>query len=85
MITTCPYCRTVNDNHETLKKEKDPKDGDISLCITCGEVGIFQKGEICKTNEMDLAKETIQELKKIRRAWVRTRKISELAKDQGGA
>jgi hypothetical protein len=38
----CPYCHKLNDAHMPLvTKHAAPRDGDVMLCMGCGEVGTF--------------------------------------------
>jgi hypothetical protein len=40
--TACPYCGKVNDTHASYDDTtKKPIHGDASLCIGCGNLGVF--------------------------------------------
>ncbi|CAK0403929.1 Uncharacterised protein [Burkholderia pseudomallei] len=48
---TCPHCGAHNDLHSAVtqagKPPVPPADGDISICISCGELAIFDMHERC--------------------------------------
>lgn len=45
---SCPHCGAVHECHsDPLNKDAVPKDGDISVCIDCGEFSIFDLRERC--------------------------------------
>lgn len=73
MKTKCPYCSYVATEHETLKGEVDPKEGDISFCINCGGVNQFWKGGLIKLDLNTLTKTTRKEIKDLETAWLLTR------------
>lgn len=71
----CPYCGYAFELHETLDGFDKPKDGDVSICINCGNMGMFKGNEIVKIDIDTLEKmpkETIDEVDKIKRAWRKT-------------
>lgn len=73
MKTKCPQCEYIATEHETLDSETNPRNGDISFCINCGEFNEFKNGCLIKTSvPLD------NEMKKIRDAWVRTQALSRL-------
>lgn len=44
----CPYCHKANDTHDSLDDPgAQPGDGDLSLCIGCGQFGVFDLRERC--------------------------------------
>lgn len=73
MKTKCPYCDYLATEHETLKEEKNPFPGDISFCINCGEVSVFDGDKLIKIDVTKLDESTKQELKDIEIAWLRSR------------
>ena len=75
MKTKCPQCDYVATDHETLVYETNPRDGDISFCINCGEFNEFKNGSLIKTNIP-----YNDEMMKIRSAWVRTQALARLKK-----
>lgn len=41
-VLTCPHCGKVNTMHAGLGPDcPKPVDGDASLCIRCGQLGVF--------------------------------------------
>lgn len=80
MNTICLYCQYKATNHETIEEEKNPKEGDVSFCINCGEISLFHKGSLIKVNINDLDARTKTEIKRIEYAWLRTKKRYEFAK-----
>ena len=75
MKTKCPYCNYKATEHETLDKETNPKEGEISFCINCGEVSEYSKSGLIKADVFSFYKETQQEIKDIEIAWLRTRNL----------
>lgn len=69
----CPYCKYPQMFHETLDGDKNPKDGDISFCIKCGEAGEFKQSTIIKIDEEKLDSETKREFNRIRHAWLKVK------------
>ena len=70
MKTKCPYCNYVATEHETIEGEVDPKEGDISFCISCGEANQFWKGGLIKLDLETLTKTTRKEIKDLETAWL---------------
>ncbi len=83
MKTNCPYCSYIATEHETLDGELNKKDGDISFCINCGEVGMFRSVGIVKTRLSYFGVKTQEEIKRIREAWLQTRSMARLYKKEG--
>ncbi|ARL77586.1 hypothetical protein BOC54_36935 [Burkholderia pseudomallei] len=45
---TCPHCHALHEFHSDLTRPgAQPKDGDVSICINCGEFAIFDLHERC--------------------------------------
>lgn len=65
----CPYCWYSSTNHETLDGNKNPKIGEISFCISCGEISKFTKTRLIKQDIRELSDEEQEEVMKIREAW----------------
>lgn len=40
--TRCPYCRAVHEAATGVTGAVSPNDGDISMCIQCGRLSIFE-------------------------------------------
>ncbi|KKL10817.1 hypothetical protein LCGC14_2552030 [marine sediment metagenome] len=80
MKTICPYCNYKADSHETIDKQRNPKDGEISFCMNCGEISEFKDNSIIKIDLNSLDKNLKQEINKIRIAWLRTTAIENLKK-----
>lgn len=59
--------------HETLDGETNPKDGDISFCIDCGEASEFMKGKTLKFDEEKLDPESKKGFNEVRHAWLKVR------------
>ncbi len=75
MNTRCPYCNYLATEHETLDNQKNPKEGDISFCIECGEVSKYFEGCLIPVDVYDLDKATRKEIRGIQTAWLRTKMI----------
>ncbi|RBB38887.1 hypothetical protein DPV79_16025 [Burkholderia reimsis] len=41
MLTTCPFCGKRNDDHTGVRGHIVPEDGDVSICIGCGQLAVF--------------------------------------------
>ncbi len=80
MNTKCPHCNYLATEHETLNEESNPKIGDISFCLNCGEVNEFTKKGLVKTNIDSLDQKTKAEIKKVESAWLQTRNFKEAGK-----
>ncbi|GAI29874.1 unnamed protein product [marine sediment metagenome] len=73
MKTKCPYCNYIATEHETLSKQKNPKEGDIGFCFNCGEIDQFKNNKLVKVDLESLDESTKKQINKIRVAWLRTR------------
>ncbi|KKN56522.1 hypothetical protein LCGC14_0571000 [marine sediment metagenome] len=78
MKTNCPYCNYLATEHETLDNQKNPKEGDISFCIECGEVSQYSKNCLIKVEVDSLDESTKKEIADIQTAWLRTKSIHNL-------
>jgi len=54
--SVCPYCGKQNDRVSSIDEEtKRPKKGDVSICIKCTGISIFdEKGELYKPSEEEM-------------------------------
>ncbi len=51
----CPRCGHIFDAHSNLEdKELRPKEGDISICIKCGSIAIFERNGLRLPSESEL-------------------------------
>lgn len=68
----CEKCGQVLTDHEMLEDpEAVPRDGDISVCIFCGKVMVFDKGRIrnlTPEEEIALPDDVRREIEKIEAA-----------------
>lgn len=72
----CPYCGWEYDAAKSVTEEEVlPSEGDYSLCIRCGEIGIFEEGIIRKPSRRE-AKEMFKdkEIAIAKRAWANVQK-----------
>lgn len=42
---TCPSCGTALDNHDCLDGDAKPSHGDVSFCVSCGVVNLYEDRE----------------------------------------
>lgn len=87
MNTKCPYCYYVADQHETLDDQKFPKDGEISFCISCGEVSKFSmivKGGLIKVDFDSLDEDMKTQLRGIGDSWLKTQTLKKFSNAKGG-
>lgn len=73
----CPFCGKLCDRHEGVDDPTAaPADDDFSLCIGCGEWGVFQAsapGGLRKpTDDEYVELVAAPEMARMRRAWVLT-------------
>lgn len=74
--TKCPFCGKENDLTTATKPERlrPPRDGDFSLCIACGDLGIFDDshiGGMRKPTEAEYEKlERSENVRQVRKAWL---------------
>lgn len=75
---TCPYCKKYNPCHSHVDGTAKPSDGDISMCIDCGEPAVFQfeYTSLRKINEQEII-----ELKKDG-TWNKIRKLASLIQER---
>ena len=78
MKTKCPYCNYIENKHETLDEQKNPKEGDISFCINCGEVSQYIDKGLIKVDIESLEEPMQRAIKEIEDAWVKTRYINKM-------
>ncbi|KVT60620.1 hypothetical protein WK55_09755 [Burkholderia ubonensis] len=41
MNYACPFCAKINDRHMGLTCHVEPEDGDVSICVGCGQLAVF--------------------------------------------
>ena len=75
MKTQCPYCNYKATGHTTIHNEENPIEDDVSFCIGCGEVSIFQGKTLIKIDVKTLEKDVRNELNDIRVAWLKVRAV----------
>lgn len=74
----CWNCRRKHDLASSLFKDVTPKNGDVSLCIRCGEWGIFDSNNpngLRRPTEdefMEIGEST--ECRRVREAWVKIKR-----------
>ncbi len=62
----CPNCGYKFDGHMCIADEKaEFRDGDISICLNCGEVHQYKNGVLELIDIRDLPKEIQEEILKI--------------------
>ncbi len=67
---TCPFCGYFSDCVSHLQQDALPKEGDVSFCIKCGEVSLFDKElKLGKINMDELPFETKEEIARIKSVW----------------
>ncbi|MDX0299593.1 hypothetical protein GOC49_13025 [Sinorhizobium meliloti] len=73
--TVCPFCGARHELAQCVGKSKTPNDGDLSLCMQCGEWCIFEKkapGHIRRPTDVEYEQIAESPLAKAARtAWVR--------------
>lgn len=72
--TDCPYCgHHCTNASNTMRSTRKPKDGDASMCIACGKIGIFKhdaRGGVRKpTRREDQQLNADPGVAELRRAW----------------
>ena len=76
---TCPYCLDRHEVASSIFHEHTPKDGDISLCITCGHFSVFdstQPGDLRPPNKFEAVSiATDPGCQQLYAAWEATKKI----------
>ena len=80
MKTRCSYCGYEANFHQTLNKEINPRDGDVSFCISCGEFSQFRN--LMRIKIDSIPDELQQECNKVRDSWIRTRTMAKIIKDR---
>jgi len=78
MKTICPYCKYKANKHEALEEKNNPSplEGDVSVCINCGEISEFNSGYLIKVDFKSLDEKTKKDVKKIKKAWLQTRHLT---------
>ena len=71
MIVVCPYCNRAHTAHTSLTEAARPAEGDVSLCIVCGQLGVFTAaGWVRKPSPEESARfNALPEIQKARAAW----------------
>lgn len=65
----CGNCGKKLDAHTYPTDEKvEPQNGDISICMYCGEVNQFQDGKLVLIDTRDLPEDVCNEIQKIESA-----------------
>ena len=62
----CPYCHHVCDGALSLNQNRRPKDGDLSICIRCSRVSIFDQDQRRKMSFADLDSLPIEDVQALR-------------------
>ena len=85
--TTCPWCGRVNDMAGNIENDCRPKDGDVVMCIDCGQWAVFErkaKGRCRKPTKAEgyeLAENP--DVQGLKRAWARLQALE--AMERGAA
>jgi hypothetical protein len=82
--TLCPFCGAVHDGASNVSSNDAPSDGDVTLCIDCGEWGIFAPvvGMLRKPTDAEYEfLGTDKDARKVREAWVLLQKIKQHKKE----
>jgi len=70
----CPACGYIFDCATNVDDATAlPKIGDISFCVKCGSANQFDEHGVIAIDESKLDEEARQEIRRIRRAWMKTR------------
>lgn len=71
--STCPYCGKVNEFASNPHDDGRPSDGDVTMCIGCGHIAIFDEqapGGCRKTTALEAAQFSADErISRIHLAW----------------
>lgn len=78
MNTTCPFCGCKHELASNLTGPVAPEDGDLTMCVRCGEWAFFDSGVLLGglRKPTDEEYETLngdERCRKIREAWVLTK------------
>ena len=76
MKTICPHCAKPNDAHTDFQGG-EPKHNDLSMCIGCGYVAIFDLEKKClrAPNEKEQREiDALPQMRVMRAAWNATKK-----------
>jgi len=65
----CKRCGYFFEETQTIEGDKNFKNGDISFCFGCGEIGEFRNKEVIPIDEKTLSPELILEIARIRDVW----------------
>lgn len=69
MESTCHYCGSVHELATGITTEEGPQEGDLSLCIVCLEVSVYDFSEPGNTRKLtDEEREMVMKLPKIKQA-----------------
>jgi hypothetical protein len=67
---TCPYCGYLNNGFSAFEDDYDPSEGDISICVKCTRISLFEKDLTLKTvtsKDEKLILKTNPEIHKLRK------------------
>lgn len=71
-ISECPYCKHPFELYtNAFGKTDTARNGDVSFCIKCGQVGIFMNEKIIKTEEVKLNTFQLLAVDKLRQTWIK--------------
>ena len=42
--TICPFCDIHHEVATRMRDDRQPEDGDVTLCSRCGQFGVFDRG-----------------------------------------
>lgn len=83
MKTICPHCNYKATAHSTLDDQTNPKDGDIGMCIKCGEFNQFKGKKLIKVDIQSLDEGTRRQASRLNVAWLRMRAGESVKGDNG--
>lgn len=63
----CPECRSTLDGATGVDHDERPKPGDVSLCLYCGTILVFEEDRLRRAQEKDLAEIPETDKKKLDR------------------
>ncbi len=80
--TACPVCNRKLDAATSVMDEARPRDGDISICLYCGSLLVFQGGKPVKPESID---NILDSMDTETRALVERTQAAVLLRERGGA
>jgi hypothetical protein len=79
---TCPVCHNTMDRTTCMNDDPDlqPRDGDFTVCVSCGAIGVFDKDAVIHTASTEEIREMMRDFPD---TWKQVERFSRMIRMDG--